>query len=55
MGLRLVPEDREKTRSARAMIGCAGYQGPPASLIAWVRAQPWVRVMSPGRTVRQLT
>jgi AbrB family looped-hinge helix DNA binding protein len=30
-GLRLVPEDREKTRSARALIGCAGYQGPPLS------------------------
>ncbi len=32
LGLRLVPEDREKTRSARALIGCAGYQGPPLSL-----------------------
>ena len=31
-GLRLVPEDREKSRSARALIGCAGYQGPPLSL-----------------------
>ena len=31
-GLRLVPEDREKSRFARALIGCAGYQGPPLSL-----------------------
>ena len=31
-GLRLVPEDREKSSSARALIGCAGYQGPPLSL-----------------------
>lgn len=31
-GLRLVPERRKKTRSARALIGCAGYQGPPLSL-----------------------
>jgi hypothetical protein len=31
LGLRLVPEDREKTRSARALIGC-GYQGPFLSL-----------------------
>ncbi len=31
-GLRLVPQNREKTRSARVLIGCAGYQGPPLSL-----------------------
>ena len=31
-GLRLVPEDREKSSLARALIGCAGYQGPPLSL-----------------------
>ena len=31
-GLRLVPQDREKTHSARALIGCAGYEGPPLSL-----------------------
>ena len=31
-GLRLVPEDREKSSSARALIGCSGYQGPPLSL-----------------------
>ncbi len=31
-GLRLVPERREKSRSARALIGCTGYQGPPLSL-----------------------
>jgi len=31
-GLRLVPEDREKSSSARALIGCAEYQGPPLSL-----------------------
>jgi AbrB family looped-hinge helix DNA binding protein len=31
-GLRLVPEGRDKSRSARALIGCAGYQGPPLSL-----------------------
>jgi len=31
-GLRLVPQNREKTRTAHALIGCAGYQGPPVSL-----------------------
>jgi len=31
-GLRLVPQNREKTRSARVLIGCAGYQGSPVSL-----------------------
>jgi AbrB family looped-hinge helix DNA binding protein len=31
-GLLLVPEHREKSRSARALIGCTGYQGPPLSL-----------------------
>jgi len=31
-GLRLVPEAREKKRSARALIGCARYQGPFLSL-----------------------
>ena len=31
-GLRLVPQNREKNRSAHALIGCAGYQGPPLSL-----------------------
>ena len=31
-GLRLVPQNFEKSRSARALIGCAGYQGPPTSL-----------------------
>ncbi len=31
-GLRLVPENRKKSRSARALIGCTGYQGPPLSL-----------------------
>ena len=31
-GLRLVPLNREKNRTARALIGCAGYQGPPMSL-----------------------
>ena len=31
-GLRLVPQDRSKIKSARALIGCAGYQGPPRSL-----------------------
>ena len=31
-GLRLVPEAREKKRSARALICCARYQGPPLSL-----------------------
>jgi len=31
-GLRLVPQDRGKTCSARALIGCAGYEGPCLSL-----------------------
>lgn len=31
-GLRLVPEDREKTISARALIGCTDYEGPPLTL-----------------------
>jgi AbrB family looped-hinge helix DNA binding protein len=31
-GLRLVPQNREKSRSARALIGCAGYQGPPLNI-----------------------
>jgi AbrB family looped-hinge helix DNA binding protein len=31
-GLRLVPDDREKSSSARSLIGCAGYQGPPLTL-----------------------
>jgi len=31
-GLRLVPEVREKSRSACALIGFTGYQGPPLSL-----------------------
>jgi hypothetical protein len=31
-GLRLVSQDPQKTRSARALIGCAGYQGPRQSL-----------------------
>jgi AbrB family looped-hinge helix DNA binding protein len=31
-GLRLVPQNREKTRTAHALIGCTGYQGPPMSL-----------------------
>ncbi len=31
-GLRLVPEDREKTSSAHALIGCTGYEGPPLTL-----------------------
>jgi len=31
-GMRLVPEDREKSRSVRALIGCTGYQGPPLIL-----------------------
>jgi AbrB family looped-hinge helix DNA binding protein len=42
-GLRLVPQNREKTRSARVLIGCAGYQGPPLSLEQMdpaLRAQP---------------
>ncbi len=31
-GLRLVPQNRDRTCSAHALIGCAGYQGPPLSL-----------------------
>ena len=31
-GLRLVPQDPRKTRSARALIGCVGYEGPRQSL-----------------------
>jgi len=31
-GLHLVPQDPHKTRSARALIGCAGYEGPRQSL-----------------------
>lgn len=31
-GLRLVPEDRERTSSAHALIGCTGYEGPPLTL-----------------------
>ena len=31
-GLRLVPQNHEKNRTAHALIGCAGYQGPPMSL-----------------------
>jgi AbrB family looped-hinge helix DNA binding protein len=31
-GLRLVPQDRSKINSARALIGCAVYQGQPRSL-----------------------
>jgi AbrB family looped-hinge helix DNA binding protein len=31
-GLRLVPQSREKTHAARALIGCAGYEGPALSL-----------------------
>jgi AbrB family looped-hinge helix DNA binding protein len=31
-GLRLIPQDPAKTSSARALIGCAGYQGLPLSL-----------------------
>ena len=41
--LRLVVEDREKTRSARAMIGCTEHQGP-ADLAAWLAAHPTFRV-----------
>jgi hypothetical protein len=32
MGCAWFPQDRQKSRSARALIGCAGYQGPPLSL-----------------------
>ncbi len=31
-GLRLIPQDPSKSRTARAVIGCAGYQGPPMKL-----------------------
>ena len=31
-GLRLIPHDLSKSRSARAVIGCAGYQGPTLKL-----------------------
>ncbi len=31
-GLRLVPEVREKTSSAHALIGCTGCEGPPLTL-----------------------
>jgi len=31
-GLRLVPQNRDRTCFAHALIGCAGYQGPPLSL-----------------------
>ncbi|NDD69728.1 MAG: AbrB/MazE/SpoVT family DNA-binding domain-containing protein [Synechococcaceae bacterium WB9_4xC_028] len=31
-GLHLVPQDPHKTRSARALIGCAGYEGSRQSL-----------------------
>jgi hypothetical protein len=31
-GLRLVPQDPRKTRSARTLIGCAGYAGPRRTL-----------------------
>lgn len=31
-GLRLVPQDRQNTSSARALIGCAGYRGPRLDL-----------------------
>ena len=31
-GLRLVPQDPAKNSSARALIGCTGYQGPALAL-----------------------
>jgi AbrB family looped-hinge helix DNA binding protein len=31
-GLHLVPQDSSKSRTARAVIGCAGYQGLPLNL-----------------------
>lgn len=31
-GLRLVLQDRQTRRSARALSGCAGYEGPFMSL-----------------------
>ena len=33
-GLRLIPQDPSKTSSARALIGCTGYQGPALALDA---------------------
>jgi hypothetical protein len=33
-GLRLIPQDPAKTSSARALIGCTGYQGPALELEA---------------------
>ena len=33
-GLRLIPQDPSKTSSARALIGCTGYQGPALVLDA---------------------
>ena len=33
-GLRLTPQDSAKTSSARALIGCTGYQGPAIDLEA---------------------
>ena len=33
-GLRLIPQDSPKTSSARALIGCTGYQGPALALDA---------------------
>ena len=33
-GLRLIPLDSAKTSSARALIGCTGYQGPAMDLEA---------------------
>ena len=31
-GLRLVPQNRQNTISARSLIGCTGYAGSPLSL-----------------------
>lgn len=31
-GIRLVPENRRKNRSAHAILGCVDYKGPPLSL-----------------------
>ena len=33
-GLRLIPQNPAKTSSARALIGCTGYQGPALALDA---------------------
>ena len=33
-GLRLIPQDAAKTSSVRALIGCAGDQGPALALEA---------------------